>query len=253
MARPRAVPFLYVPNREFARAPTRVLFLAAFPPNGRSDGWGVPPWCTRTRTPGSRGRWRPPSSTCRPTPSRSAGSARRPASARSRGRRPLPPAPALPELRGGVALKGRPGTVWRPTVALPLVQCVVHVPHWHLPRGLQEAPRDLGRLHQPDDVRSAARRLRRGLPHKPPHDLGVAPSPVRGGRLPPGPHRAARARLDRRDVRQRHGPLPWPRANDEAGSPDRKYASPSGSTPARSRWLWPASTASPRPLGSGRS
>ena len=80
------------------------LCLATFPPGGRSGGWEDSPWEPRTPTRGSSAACPPASSSFCATPSRSAGSGRSWASARSprppnstgRPRRALPAGSPLP-------------------------------------------------------------------------------------------------------------------------------------------------------------
>lgn len=204
------------PSIEFARAPTRIYVWRHSPRVGvRADGK------TRHETPEPllgarrrpvRRRARAPARRRRREEAPGGGRLRDP----RRGGRAVPAAPRVPVVRGGGALEGRAGPVGRAAVALPIVRREIHIPHRHRAGEPQEAAGDLGRLHQADDVRRSARRLRGDVPDQPPDHLGVAPPPARRrGRLP-GPHRAQGAGLDRRDLRQRHRPLPRPRPGEEA-------------------------------------
>lgn len=159
------------------------LCLATFPPGGRSGGWEDSAMKRLNPYSGlvgglSAGEPRAPFH-CRRGKEAQGGDRRRHA---RRGRRPLPPPPGVPRLRGGVAVEGRARAVRRPALALPELRGEVHLAHGNRPRELQEAAVDLGILHSARAVRRAARRLRRSLPHHPPDRLGVAPPPVRGRR-----------------------------------------------------------------------
>lgn len=101
---------LCVPNRECARAATRIfVWRQSLRVGVRADGT-IPPWSARTPTPGSPGRRRPPSRRTRPTPSRSAGSETRAAPACGAGSTSLT----------GTVLEGckKPLATWVPLIGL---------------------------------------------------------------------------------------------------------------------------------------
>ena len=116
--------------------------------------------------------------------------------------------PGMPEVPRSRRLEGQFHRCRRPEVAPPLLRQEVHLPQGHRPRALPNAAPRPGLLHQAHAPQHPRRVHGRAVRRHPYDSLRVATPRARHGIRLPGPDRAARHRLGRRDPRQRHRPLP---------------------------------------------